>query len=130
VRVTGVHTCALPIYDMSSRGVYAAAAIVAAGLDGDTVVTSIKVAIFNDHILTGFRIAAIRIGAEAVAGNAFYSNALAQHRVDQPERCTGNSHAFYQHIFATIGLKEWRTQVGSVGIEALLGWNALFCVGK
>ena len=76
----------------SAPRVYAAAILVPPGLDGDAVIAGIEVAIFDQHVRAGLRIAAICIGTrfavQVGAGNGHLAHCdiRAQHRMDLPHR--------------------------------------------
>ena len=62
----------------------------------------IEDAVFDQDVLAGFGIAAVRVGAEALAGHAAHRDVPAQHRVDQPERRVANGDALDQDVFAAL----------------------------
>src|SRR5215472_896129 len=98
---------------------------ISAGFDRDAIVAGVEVAVLDQHVGAGLRIAAIRVGSSIVLGagggdrHLAHCDIRAQHWMNLPHRRVFQRHALDQQILATIGLNKLWPQIMSRPEHAL-----------
>src|ERR1017187_1022425 len=83
---------------------------VAAGFDGNAIVAVAEVAILDEHVGAGIRIATVGVRAGGFHRDAAHGDVRAIQRRDDPHGRAENLHAFNQNVPAARGLDEIRPQ--------------------
>ena len=96
------------------------AVTIASALDGNTVVTSVKQTVFNQHILARLRVATVSVGTLVNHLYATHGDILREQRVHHPEGRIKHRHLFNQHILTVDKVDQLHTQAFAHSKHALL----------
>src|SRR5262249_7043875 len=120
------HDAAVPVLhdaiaddDVFGRRRDEAYVVVPARFDRDTIVARVGYEIFDQHVASGLRIAAVIVRAVTDDSYAAHRHVRAEHGMNLPHRRIVDRDAFNQDVAAAIGLDEVRPQPVAVAEHAL-----------
>src|SRR5271155_1526645 len=104
---------------------HAAPVTVASALDGDAVVAGVELAVVDQDVGRGFRIAAVVIRTVTRNLHVTHGDVFRENGVDLPHRRIANRDVFNQNVGASNRLNELRTQPAAFAVHAILHRNVL-----